>query len=343
MLTLIQPKGFHLSDGAIYTYLLGNEYEDIAAAWDWNLIPGITTDYGATALTCGTTVQVGDEGFVGGVSDGKTGIAAMRYTNPLTKSLHWQKAWFFLDDDVQHVMVSGLSSTTNASVLTVLDQKRHAGPVYLDEEECASLDKVKGQTLWHADVGYAFQSLNDSASLSIQVGVKTGNWSAIGISSQPPASVDLFAAWIEHEDTSVPLSYTTFSGTNHDGFLQKKNKLRLHTVQNNANISAVYDEDNERAMFVFWDVGGGSVSFNPGRSVAPITVTASENLAVIFSLRTGEVTISDPSQTLTTVQISMELGVGQRPPRWGRSRVANLVFQLPSGGLAGSSITQILS
>lgn len=33
---LCQPLGFHLSDGTVYTYLQGDEYEDIEAAWDWN-------------------------------------------------------------------------------------------------------------------------------------------------------------------------------------------------------------------------------------------------------------------------------------------------------------------
>ena len=42
--------GFHLSDGTIYTHLNGDEYEDIVAAWDWNLIPGTTVDYGGTPL-----------------------------------------------------------------------------------------------------------------------------------------------------------------------------------------------------------------------------------------------------------------------------------------------------
>ena len=338
-----QLKGFHSSDGVVYTYLLGNEYEDIVAAWDWNLMPGITTDYGATALTCGTTQQIGVESFVGGVSDGTTGIAAMRYTNPLTKSLHWQKAWFFLDNDVQHIMVSGLSSTTNASVLTVLDQKRHAGPVYLDGEESTSLYRVVGQTLWHDNVGYAFQNLNDSASLSIQVGIQTGNWSDIGTSTQPPISVDLFAAWIVHENISIPLAYTAFPGISHDDFLQKQDQLQLRTIQNNASVSSVYDEVNKRAMFVFWDVDGGSVTFNPGQTLAPTTVTVNGNLAVIYTLQTGEVTISDPSQTLTTAQVTLELGEGQAPPYWGLSRVINLVFQLPSDGFAGNSVTQTLS
>ncbi|KIM43567.1 polysaccharide lyase family 8 protein [Hebeloma cylindrosporum] len=336
-------KGFHLSDGVLYTYLAGNEYEDIAAAWDWNLLPGITTDYGATALSCGTTEQIGVESFVGGVSDGKTGIAAMSYTNPLTESLSWQKAWFFLDDDVQHIMVSGLSSTTNASVLTVLDQKRRAGPVYLDEEERTSVYEVSGQTLWHDNVGYVFQGLNDSASLSIQVGVKTGNWSDIGTSTQPPNNVDLFAAWIVHEDTSIPLAYTAFPGVNHDDFLQKKTRLQHRTIQNHASVSSVYDDVNKRAMFVFWDVDGGSVTFEPGQTLAPITVTVDGNLAVIYNMRTGEVTISDPSQTLVSAEVSLELGAGQAPPSWGPSRTKNLAFQLPSGGLAGSSVNQTLS
>lgn len=267
----------------------------------------------------------------------------MRYTNPLTESLYWQKAWFFLDNDVQHVMVSGLSSTSNASVLTVLDQKRHAGPVYLDEEERASLYGVRGQTLWHDNIGYAFQNLNDSATLSLQIGVKTGNWSDIGTSTQPPISVDLFAAWIVHEDISIPLGYTAFPGINHGDFLQKKDQLRLRTIQNDASVSAVYDEVNKRAMLVFWDVDGGSVTFNPGQTLAPITVTVDGNLAVIYNLQTGEVTISDPSQTLTTAQVSLELEVGQAPPYWGLSRTENLVFQLPSGGFVGSSVTQTLS
>ncbi len=32
----LQPYGFHLSDGTLYTYIDGTQYEDIAGAWDWN-------------------------------------------------------------------------------------------------------------------------------------------------------------------------------------------------------------------------------------------------------------------------------------------------------------------
>ena len=71
------PFGFHLADGTTYTYVTGDEYEDIAAAWDWNMIPGTTLNYGATPLSCDTENQAGVENFVGGTSTGKIGAAVM--------------------------------------------------------------------------------------------------------------------------------------------------------------------------------------------------------------------------------------------------------------------------
>ena len=150
------PLGFHLSDGTVYNYLQGNEYEDIAAAWDWNLIPGTTVDYGATPLSCATAGQPGVESFVGGVSDGSVGIGAMRYQNPLTKSLSWQKTWFFLSNDVQHVMITTVTSATQAPVFSVLDQRRHDGDIVVDGTTVGSGNYSNASSLWHGGVGYTF-------------------------------------------------------------------------------------------------------------------------------------------------------------------------------------------
>ena len=131
----MKPFGFHLSDGTLYTYLTGDEYEDIAASWDWNLIPGITTDYGATNLSCLLAGSMGVHLFVGGVSDGAVGAAAMRYTNPITGGITFQKAWFFLDDDIQVVMLSDVALNSSSPVISVLDQKKHIGSYYVDDSE----------------------------------------------------------------------------------------------------------------------------------------------------------------------------------------------------------------
>ncbi|KAN0135704.1 polysaccharide lyase family 8 protein [Lactarius tabidus] len=327
------PFGFHLADGTLYTYLQGDEYEDIAAAWDWNLIPGTTTDYGATPLNCTVAEQLGLESFVGGVSDNKTGVAAMRYLNPLTKALSWQKAWFFLDDDIQYVMIANItSSNTTAPVYSVLDQKRHSGDVYVNDDlfSTPGNQTFNGtvSTLWHGNVGYLF--CTETTVLSLSVGQRTGAWSAIGTSPQPPETVDLFAAWIVHQNLTQPVSYTIFPGTTLDSFREKSENCRIIPLQNDEHISAIFDADSWVIYAIFWDATGGTLQCETA------SVTAGGNVALILDLRAGNLTVSDPSQTLSSVDISIESFVGT---------TFTFTVQLPAGpgGFAGSSVTQQFS
>jgi hypothetical protein len=344
IVSLVQPLGFHLSDGVQYIYLKGNEYEDISAAWDWNLIPGITTDYKATDLSCSQAEVTGVESFVGGVSNGEIGIAVMRYTNPLTEALHWEKAWFFLEDDVQHTMISDVTSPSDGTVVSVLDQRRHDGTIIINEGKDlkiitagpSRIDSVN--SLWHGGVGYVFSGLADSDMLHINVGEKTGNWSSIGTSTFPPVTVDLFAAWIEHGSFSS-ISYSTFPGTSLPDFLTKQTQLRLQSVSNDGSVAAVFDDAHQTAMVVFWEEDGGSVTITPHSSkFAPITISSSGNTAIIYRFDDAAIVVSDPSQTLASVEIDLSLGPGRKPPQWGPGREKSFVIKLPSGGRAGSSV-----
>ena len=150
--------GFHLADGAVYQHINGDEYEDIVAAWDWNLIPGITVDYGATPLSCDQTRQTGIDSFVGGASDGLVGAVAMRFENPLTRNLNFRKSWFFLEEDVQVVIISEIVSVTEVEVFSVLDQRRAFGDVFVDGNTSTGGNFSNPSTLWHGGVGYKFNS-----------------------------------------------------------------------------------------------------------------------------------------------------------------------------------------
>lgn len=327
------PLGFHLADGTLYTYLRGDEYEDIAAAWDWNLIPGTTVDYGATPLNCANAGWKGLESFVGGVSNGKTGAAAMQYLNPYTKAFSWQKAWFFLDDDTQYVMIADLTSLSSAPVYSVLDQRRHSGPIYVDNEVFdapgnETFDRTVS-SLWHGGVGYYFDV--EPTVLSLSVGERTGAWSAIGTSTQPPETVDLFAAWIEHQDLTQPVSYTIFPGTTFDSFQIKSAYRTIIPLQNDAYISAIMDVDYNTISAVFWDASGGTLFIGFG----PASITVSGAVALILDLDTWTFTLSDPSQTLTSVDVLVE-GIQETP-------LACTVNLPPGPGeLAGSSVTTVL-
>ncbi|TDL28471.1 polysaccharide lyase family 8 protein, partial [Rickenella mellea] len=342
------PFGFHLSDGTVYTYLKGNEYEDIFAAWDWNLIPGITVDYNVTTLNCQTTLWTGLESFVGGVSDSRIGVGAVRYTNPFTRSLSWKKVWFFLENDVQHVMINSISSTTNASIFSVLDQRRHEGEIRVNGQYVTSGNYTIVGSLWHANVGYKFSTDGEDAcdtwsdgelQLSISVGNRTGNWSSLGVSRQPPTSVDLFAAWLYHKDLSQSVSYTVFPGLPYGEFLDRAQSTDLEDVQNDGNVSAVWDATHRTIGIVFWNDGGGEITFPDVLHTTSLSVKADRGLAVIIAMKSRTITVADPSQTSIDAQVDLTWGDGPESLRWGTSRVKVFTFLLPTGGSAGKSVT----
>lgn len=333
--------GFHLSDGTIYTHINGDEYEDIVAAWDWNLIPGITVDYGATALDCSDTRKTGTQTFVGGASDGQIAVVAMRYETPTSKNLNWRKTFFFLENDVQHVMVARITSATSAPVFTVLDQRKHVGDVFVNGAAASTGNFTGASSLWHGGVGYSFNASNP-VTLSLDIGSRTGDWSVIGTSKQPPPTVDMFAAWLAHNDLSASIDYSIFPATTFSQFQQKASSTNLNIVRNDGSISALVDTVNEIAMLVFWESDGGSVTIPSTTGAASIKVQSSGSSNVILRMSSWAVTAADPTQELSTLTLTLTLGSGAAPAGWGSSKTKSLTFTLPSGGMAGSSLTQTL-
>jgi len=302
------------------------------------MIPGITTDYGATELSCGKAGSTGIENFVGGVSSGEIGISVMRYTNPLTKALHWQKVWFFLKDDVQFIMISNITSTSGQPVISVLDQRRHDGVIFVDDGvELEAPSILDSTSLWHGGVGYVFLGLSDDDTLRFDVGERTGNWSDIGISTQPPATVDLFTAWIEHSPLTEDSYYIMLPGVKFNEFTAKRAKLDVQCVLNDGNISAVYDGTHKTVMVVFWQPDGGSVTVTSSEFAA-VTISSSGNAAIVYDFNDATIFVSDPSQSLTTIAITLSLGPGKKPPHWGPHHDKKFIIVLPSSGLAGSSV-----
>lgn len=338
--------GFHLADGVVYTYLQGNEYEDIAAVWDWNLIPGITVDYNATALNCQHTNYIGKEAFVGGVSDRQTGVAAMRYTNPMTGSLSWQKTWFFLEDDVQYVMIANISSKTDAPVFSVLDQRRFREPgVFVNGMGTFGGNFTDPHTLWHGDVGYEFRGANGTYELSLEWGNRTGDWSSTGIFSGQE-TVNLFAAWLYHKDLSAPISYAVYPAVDYGTFALKQASNNITEIQNDGSVSALLDENHHAVFGVFWDAAGGSFTFTD-EVYGSMKIESSAHAAFIYHIDTGNITVADPSQRSShlTLKISVPEDGPEGPCEWGLGGEESVTmhFDLTGSDPAGSSVSQILN
>ncbi|KAK7694618.1 hypothetical protein QCA50_001805 [Cerrena zonata] len=331
--------GFHISDGTVYTHVVGDEYEDIAAAWDWNLIPGITVDYGATPLQCGNNGKLGKSAFVGGASDDRTGVAVMQYQNPATGSLSWKKAWFFFENDLQHVTVSDISSKSPSPVFSVLDQKKLNGDVLVNGQAQGSGNYTAVSSLWHAGVGYTFDATNP-VSLSLALGPRTGAWSAIGTSTQPPVTANIFAAWLHHEDLSKSISYSVYPATSSQSFQSKTASTNVQTLQNDKSITAA--RSGNVVMVVLWNSIGGQIDL-PTLEGGVITLSSSTGIVVIVRLDVWDITVADPTQTASSLTLNFTVKSGNPPSQWGASNRKSLTIKLPSGGIAGSSMTRNLS
>ncbi|KAJ7035347.1 polysaccharide lyase family 8 protein [Mycena alexandri] len=345
--------GFHLSDGAVYTYTTddfhqprfnaGNEYQDIFSAWDWNLIPGITVDYGATPLNCDTASKSGIQPYVGGVSDGVVGIAAMRYDNPATRAMTWRKTFFFLEGDDMFVMIALITSSTTAPVFSVLDQRLHVGDVLVNGAVATTGNYSGVSSLWHAGTGYTFNASNPATSLSLQLGPKTGDWQAIGSSSAPPNTVDVFAAWLAHSDITAPVTYAMYPGTTQATFAQKAQAqpTNLQVVRNDGSISALLDSAHNTAFIAFWTAAGSTITIPSLKvGVGAIQVKSNGSSTLILRMDTWAVTVSDPTQSLTLpLLLNFTLLTGSAPPGWGAAKSRAITVALPVGATAGDSVT----
>ncbi|CAE6346706.1 unnamed protein product [Rhizoctonia solani] len=359
------PFGFHLSDGAMYQYSTGQEYLDMYATFDWNLVPGTTVDYNATVLNCSTTEKLGVNTYAGGVSAGDVGIAAMQYTNPNTRAFSFKKAWFFFKDNVQHVQVNGISSTTSAPVYSVLDQRLHKGPIYLDGEQVTSGNYCDVDSLWHAGTGYVFPE-SQGTEIRLEAGEKTGNWSKIGTSTKGNVTKDMFSASIIHDQANLgtPMEYSIFPATkSNDEFEDKAETCTPQTVVNDGTASAALDYDARTLGAAFWNVGGGSVRVDK----MGLTVYADRPLVLVLKLtgennRSGSVSIADPTHGSGPARVRLVWSstgsstshpeckrmLGHAGARRHSGHRCNrqtpdetvLEFDLPKGGLAGSGLTQ---
>jgi hypothetical protein len=185
--------------------------------------------------------------------------------------------------------------------------------------------------------------MSNAGRLVVETREATGNWSAIGISTQPAPIVNLFSTWIEHSRPFSPLSYSILPGLSHQDFVKKHKKLQLETLQNDDNVSAMFDAKHKVVMAIFWSPSGGTVTFSPkgskGSKGGSVTLIAQDNIALIYKVEQRQITVSDPSQSLTSTVISLS-GWGLESKSQDPVETKTITIQFPGGGMAGKGVTQ---
>lgn len=112
-------KGYYLADGALYTYVDGDEYTDIFPCWDWRKVPGVTCYQEDKAVHVMGWLEKQNKGsFVGNVNDGTIGLTSM---DLVRDGLYAKKTWIFTPDYVL-CLGAGIRSDSSYQVNTSVEQ-----------------------------------------------------------------------------------------------------------------------------------------------------------------------------------------------------------------------------
>ncbi|KAL7936407.1 polysaccharide lyase family 8 protein [Trichoderma chlorosporum] len=353
------PYAYHMGQGTLYSYVQGNEYQDIMGAWDWNLVPGTTTLLDQPKLNASQVKYYGLKDFVGVVSDGKFGAAVEDYLDPLTQNLSYRKSWFFVDEGVIVITTDIKKNSTagNVPVITVLDNRAAEPTKAL--VKTGPISQANGQhfasdTLYYANNGYL--AYDTPFELTLSLGKKSGNWSAISTSTQGVKTVDIFSAYTTIKGSQFTYGY--FPGISSQKLNKELEKPTWNPITKNG-ISGIYGKD--RASLAFWPGGDKSVALDlkalGWSKSGTLTFTSEQPAVYLISAQCKEkkslrlvVTLADPTQNLTTASYSIKIsGQGHKVREMGKKSEGlerrgdggiGFGVKLPTGGLAGSSVSR---
>lgn len=315
-------KSVHMSDGANYLYLTGDEYRNIFPVWDWTKIPGTTAIQGT--LDTGEKNAIGARGtttFDGGVSDGIYGLAAMDLARG---NLVAKKAWFFFDSSYV-ALGAGITLSNDAGheVATDVNQPLLSGNVLTSEAKAPVKGTVRYAVehrvwVYHDHVGYIFAP---NTKINLSAGPQTGAWSDIGTGSSEPVTEQVFNLWIDHgaAPRDASYEYTVAPGATAAEAAQMAAHPDVEVLVNTASTQAVYNRTLKLAEIAFRQAGALETPL--GKVEADHSC-----LLLVRQTNTGwKVTAANPENQPLALHVTVK----------GKQAA----IELPGGNYAGSSVS----
>jgi len=332
--------GRHLSDGLMNLYRTGDEYKGIFPVWDWKRLPGITCE-----LTDDPPVtkngQRGLRPFVGGVSDGQYGLAAMDFARG---KLTAKKAWSFFDNEVV-CLGAGLTCPTDFPVITSVNQCLRKGDVLVSAGGPARVAQRGQQTLngpaWihHDGVGYLFP---EHAQLVLKDERQTGNWWQINhVYPKDEVSEDVFSLWINHgkQVADGGYQYVVLPGIAAAALAAYAQTPPTEVLENTPDLQAVRQRNTKTIAAAFYQPGKLTVPNGPSLAV--------DRPCLLLTRQTDkglELALSNPENKPLEVIVEVGAKLTGEGCTWSeQDGVSRIRFGLPEGGEAGKSVVRVVS
>jgi len=329
--------GLHLGDGVTYFRRTGTEYEDLFPVWDWHRLPGTTCLQNAQSLVPNSKRCRGKSEFVGGVSDGTEGVAAMEY---IRGSLHARKAWFFINDAVV-CLGAGIDCDDREAVLTSVNQCVLNGPVTISAGQQARKlpkgERFTNRLEWvhHDGIGYVFL---EPQTTTVEVVRQSGNWRAIHRrESAATVEREVFNLWIDHgpKPSGARYAYAVLPDVTVEETRSFSDSHPVTILAQTPSLQAVASADGRKVQAVFFEPGRLA---RGGNSV----VAVDKPCAVMLDRTTppARLHVADPTHRQKMIVLRLpgkHVGPGVRyDTRAGRSEVP---IDLPEGGFAGRTVS----
>ena len=327
-------KSHHLADGVTLIMRTGREFDAMPPVWDWTRLPGATCEQ---APLPARVQQKGETSFVGGVSDGHYGVAAMDLKRgPLAA----KKAWFFFEDCMV-AMGAGITCTSENQVLTSIDQRPLVGEVrgpfakVIVRGEQA-LDRP--QWILHDGMGYVF---GDRDGIRLKADTQEGSWRDISDPASPAKVVaDVFSLWIDHgvKPSGAAYAYAVLPRATKEQVAGYAARMPEEVLGNTPDLQAVRQEAGGVAGAVFWKagrIGGGKA----------IVLAADQPCVVLLRTQAAGVwlAVANPEQKALKVVLEVGQALEGKGCTWSaETKRTKIEFDLPGGAEAGRSVVRDL-
>jgi chondroitin AC lyase len=259
-------RSWYLGEGINPVWISGEDYRDLYPVWDWRRLPGLTAEQRTGELPVldwhrapdGSVMRGGRE-FVGGVSDGRRGMAVMRLAKDAITD--GRKAWFFFDHEVVALGAGIEAAAAQAPVHTTLNQTV-AGDGEISHADAAGEVVLGAATVrdprWahHGRIGYVFPTATGPVLLERQT--RTGSWQDISRpESAEPLSRKLVTVAIDHGPgaTGAGYAYITVPGVTREQTAAYSDSSPISIIANNPAVQAVRHDLLGVAQLAFYRPG----------------------------------------------------------------------------------------
>ena len=327
-----------LSDGLMYLMRDGLEYEDIVAVWDWRRLPGITAEQ--TGESPGAASVYGKRSFVGGVSDGMYGVAAMDFERA---SLAAKKSWFFFDREIV-CLGTGITCSSDQPVWTSVNQCNAdgqvlvAGPAGVRPLDEAAKTTQSASWVYHDGVAYVFPG---SAPVRVGNETQTGAWWNINhVYSKKQVQQRVFSLGIDHGVAPEEGSYVyvVAPSVEPDTAAGYAASLPVRVLENSPALQAVMNTSSDVCGIVFWEAGQINLSDDLSVSVDTPCLVLLRNVDSGLML-----TVSNPANEPLDLTVRVSVRMTGEGCTWNAAAGWTQVrFSLPGGMYAGQSVRRRL-